>query len=363
MLSRKSASVWLFLCLVAVLHAQTESRKDSIPGLGKGKSPVIEKPQRTDSTSATRLGQNVPGANAGNNRASAMGAAESPEKVTYQLPPVSYFPQRLLEDRSTTRFPFANDYSYSGIRILDANSWISGATEHTTLPSFGIIQQTALQYNRIFNNKLILSGGLSGKKLEMHEQQYGDLKANLGLQWLISNRVTMNASGNYSMMRRDGGMGSMMGAFIPSEISGGRTSAIMPLGQAQWGLDYKMTDWLSISGGTYVNQMDLFSRKISDYGLNSRMNLQVNDRLNLRLYGSYSLKGKQSFLNQSPLYPQNSYGGAVEYRISDKFGLGAGVDRYLNPFTGKWVTQPYVYPIFYNDKNEKKSFQIQINGR
>lgn len=361
MLSRKNTSVWVFLCLVVMLHAQTESRKDSIPGLGKGKLPVIAKPQRMDSTSVVRPGQGVEGANAGNSLS--LDTPESSHKVTYQLPSINYFPKRLLEERTSTRFPFANDYSYGGMPVLDANSWLSGGTEHTTLPTFGTIQQTALQYNRIFNNRVILSGGLAGKKLEMHEQQYGDLKANLGIDWLISNRLTMNVSGNYSLIREDGGMGSMMGAFIPSEISGGRTSAIMPLGQAQWGLDYKMTNWLSVYGGTYMSRMDLYSQKINDYGLNSRVNLQVNDRLIFKLHGAYSLKGRQNLMNQNPLYPENSYGGAVEYRISDKFGLGAGVDRYLNPFTGKWVTQPYVYPIFYNDKNEKKSFQIQINGR
>lgn len=353
----------MFLCLAVMLHAQSETKKDSIPVLGKGKSSVVEGNKAVGGASVSESEQSVQQTNESNYGVSGPNLYETSNKTTYKLPPVGYFPKRLYEETATSRFPFANDYSYSGIRLLDGNSWLSGATDRKTLPTFGIIQQTALQYNRIFNNRLVLSTGLSGKKMEMHERQYGDLKANLGLDWLISNRLTMNISGNYSIIREDGGMGSMVGSFIPSEISGGRTSAIMPLGQAQWGLDYKMTDWLSISGGTYFNRMDLYSQHITDYGLNSRMNLQVNDRLNFKLHGAYSLRGKQMLMNQNSLYPENSYGGAVEYRISDKFGLGAGVDRYLNPFTGKWVTQPYVYPIFYNDKNEKKSFQIQINGR
>jgi hypothetical protein len=191
MLSRKNASVCMFLCLGMMLHAQSESKKDSIPILGKGKITVIGKDKPVDGTSVSESRQSVLQTNENNYPVPGSSVSESPGKITYKLPAVNYFPKRLLEENTTTRFPFANDYSYSGIQVLDANSWLSGGTDRKTLPTFGIIQQTALQYNRIFNNKLILSGGISGKKMEMHERQYGDLKANLGMDWLMSNRLTM----------------------------------------------------------------------------------------------------------------------------------------------------------------------------
>lgn len=365
MLPLKNITLLIFLFTTCLLQAQTEVIIDSASSIESRKLPTLQKSSLLKNASPENHLQNQPSiseylpTNTNLSKSSAL--------PKYKNWSVNYFPEQLSRERLSTHFPFADDYAHSGTQILNQNSWLSGATEHKTLPTFGIIQQSSFQYNRIFDNRLIVSGGLSGQKLEMHEQQYGDLKATIGTNWLINDRMNLEASADYSLMRRDGGQGSMMASFIPSEISGGRTSELMPTAQAQTMLNYRMTNWLLLSGGTYINRNNLFGQNITDYGLNSRMNIRVTDRLSLKMHGTYSLKGQQSLVTQTgnPMfYPENNYGGAIEYRISDKFGIGAGVDRELNPFTGKWVTKPYVYPIFYNDKGEdNKSFQIQINGR
>lgn len=359
MILRKQILLFALLSFTAMLYSQKENQRDTTL-MHKPEGARIIGPQSKDSVAVSPSNNQIVNKNQYrqlNDQSNAISGEQ-----TYKMGGVDYFPEKLLEERSTSHYPLSNDHSYSGIKMLDATSWISGSTEHTTLPSFAQIQQTALQYNRIFGNRLLLSGGLSGQKMEIHERQYGDLKANLGATWMISDRVSVEAAGDYSLIRADGGTGSLMGALIPSEVSGGRTAFLTPLAEARLGANYKVTSWLDIYGGTYVNDNRILGQGVTDYGLNSRMDLRLNDRLNIKLYGTYSLKGKQALVNQNSIYSENNYGGAIEYRISDKFGMGMGVDRQLNPFTGKWVTRPFVYPIFYNDNGEKKNFQIKITS-
>lgn len=51
--------------------------------------------------------------------------------------------------------------------------------------------------------------------------------------------------------------------------------------------------------------------------------------------------GSQLFMNQ------NSYGGTLEFKISDSFGIEAGAEREFNPMTRKWETHPIIMPVFY----------------
>lgn len=354
---------FIILCFLAVwmVSAQSELKRDSVG--------INEKWRVQPSLSGTKidsLRKAMP--NNGSNFVPALEQYKiqqqqnQEEPMTLTFPTIDYFPRQLLQERTSVRMPFANDFSYSGYKILDNSSWLEGGTVHRTIPTFGAVQRTSLQYNRVVGQNLLLSGALDGTKMELHERQYGNLQAQMGVSWAINNRLSLGASGEYSVIRQDGGQGSMMGAYLPSEISGGLTSAMMPLANVQAGLSYQMTNWLNVSGGPYLNRMNLFQQSVNDYGLNGKMNLRLTDRLNVNLHGKYSLRGKQTLMNQNPLFPDNNYGGAVEYRISDSFGLGAGVDRFLNPYTGKWVTRPYVYPIFYN-KDDKKGVSIQFFGK
>ena len=49
----------------------------------------------------------------------------------------------------------------------------------------------------------------------------------------------------------------------------------------------------------------------------------------------------QLFMNQ------NSYGGTLEFKISDSFGIEAGAEREFNPMTRKWEPHPIIMPVFY----------------
>lgn len=361
MFSPRNILIGASLFASCALCAQNEVRKDSVSFPEKENASNVRKPFSGDSLLRDK-GQKR-GLQTGDYQAANPNLSEPSEKITYPLPAIDYLPQTLWKEKIPSRFPYASDFSHAGLESLRANSWLSGTSEHKTTLTFGSIQQTAFQYNRLVGNRLLLSGGLLGQKYEIHEQRYGNLEANLAADWLINDRLSATASGSYAVIRNDARRGSMMTSGIPSEISGGRTADLMPLQQAKLGLTYQMTDWLTLSGGTYIHTNSLFGQNFTDYGLNSDMNVQLNDRLNVRMFGTYSLKGAQNLMGQPPLYPENSYGGAIEYRISDNFGLGAGAERSLNPITGKWQTNYLLYPIFYGENGKKRDFEITIKPK
>ena len=44
---------------------------------------------------------------------------------------------------------------------------------------------------------------------------------------------------------------------------------------------------------------------------------------------------------------QRYYGGTIEVKITDRFGLEGGMERHLDPFSGKWKNTPVIRPVFY----------------
>jgi hypothetical protein len=47
------------------------------------------------------------------------------------------------------------------------------------------------------------------------------------------------------------------------------------------------------------------------------------------------------------MYPQTSYGGSVEFKVTDSWGVMTGMEREFDPFRGKWVNRPFIFPVFY----------------
>lgn len=122
-------------------------------------------------------------------------------------------------------------------------------------------------------------------------------------------------------------------------------------------LNYQPTDWLIISGGPYAAKYNLIynpngigyrQNHYNDIGVNSAIKFILHDRIRLNAYGQYSAYGKGNGIPHMGLYPNTYYGGGIELKITEKFGIEGGVIRELNPFNGKWVNRPYVAPVFYS---------------
>ena len=113
--------------------------------------------------------------------------------------------------------------------------------------------------------------------------------------------------------------------------------------------NYQPLDWLRISAGPYGSKYNLMGGNYNDVGVNGAVKFILHDRIRLNAYGQYSVNGDRNGI-QGPMmnmYPQTYYGGTIEVKITEKFGIEGGVIRELNPFNGKWVNRPYFAPVFY----------------
>jgi hypothetical protein len=114
--------------------------------------------------------------------------------------------------------------------------------------------------------------------------------------------------------------------------------------------NYQPADRLIISVGPYGSKYALYGANYNDVGVNGSMKFILHDRIRINGYGRYSVRGKQNGIGgpMMSMYPQTYYGGTIELKISEKFGIEGGVIRELNPFNGKWVNRPYFAPVFYS---------------
>lgn len=114
-------------------------------------------------------------------------------------------------------------------------------------------------------------------------------------------------------------------------------------------LNYKLTDWMYVAGGPYASKYDTYSAQMNDFGLNGSMKFIVTDRIRFNAYGQYSSNADRNQIGGPLLdiFPHTYYGGTIEVKISDKFGIEGGIIRELNPFTGKWENKPIISPVFY----------------
>lgn len=113
-------------------------------------------------------------------------------------------------------------------------------------------------------------------------------------------------------------------------------------------LNYQPFDWLMISGGTYGAKYNLWGNSYNDVGINGNLKFILHDRIRLNGYGQYSAFGKQNKASgMMGMFPESYYGGSIELKITEKFGVEGGVIRELNPLNGKWENRTFIAPVFY----------------
>lgn len=120
--------------------------------------------------------------------------------------------------------------------------------------------------------------------------------------------------------------------------------------------NYKVADNFTVTAGTYISgysiQERFRSKSYNDAGINSTLKYSINDRISIHAFGQYSAFARKNKFDSSGshqgLFPQTYYGGAFEYKVTDRFGIMGGMNRELNPMTGKWKNVPFVVPVFYS---------------
>jgi len=115
--------------------------------------------------------------------------------------------------------------------------------------------------------------------------------------------------------------------------------------------NYMISDNFSLSAGTYGSKYNLNGLIQNDMGFNAKLKYDINDRLSIHAFGQYSVFARKHGLDATDRWGMintTNYGGAFEYKITDRFGLMGGMSRELNPMTGKWKNVPFLIPVFYS---------------
>ncbi|MCD8260745.1 MAG: hypothetical protein LUD15_04025 [Bacteroides sp.] len=114
--------------------------------------------------------------------------------------------------------------------------------------------------------------------------------------------------------------------------------------------NFQVNDRLVLSAGAYGAQYNINRFTQSDVGLNAQVYFQLHERVGIRGFGQYSgMAGRNRLPGPlSPMFPQSGYGGALQFKITEKFSLEAGMEREFDPVRRKWINRPYFAPVFHS---------------
>lgn len=116
--------------------------------------------------------------------------------------------------------------------------------------------------------------------------------------------------------------------------------------------NWKVNDFIFYSGGATFSKFNIFNNFSNNLSLNSNLRFELSDRFFFNVFGNYTTPSPSQmnlFLSTyDSMYPQKNFGGSFEFKVTDKWGIVTGAEREFDPFKGKWVTKPFIMPIFYS---------------
>lgn len=111
----------------------------------------------------------------------------------------------------------------------------------------------------------------------------------------------------------------------------------------------KINDFTIISGGAYGAKYNLYNQLYNNVGVNGNIKFLLSDKISMNIFGQYSGQPTTDMLPlMSTMYPQSYYGGSFEFKVTDNWGVITGASREFDVLSRKWVTRPFIMPIFYN---------------
>ena len=144
------------------------------------------------------------------------------------------------------------------------------------------------------------------------------------------------------------------GRIFPNFYGSGMQETLPGLGrlnQASLFYRYDLNDYFSIQAGVNAVKYNFPMSVGQSLGTFGSITYHPTDRLRISAFGSYSPDSRYGF-------NRNTYGAAVGYDFTDRFGMEVGVQRYYDPQRG-WQTIPIVTPYY---KFNKFDLGIDVGG-
>ena len=113
--------------------------------------------------------------------------------------------------------------------------------------------------------------------------------------------------------------------------------------------DFNVGDLGVLSAGIYAAKFNIYNDFLNDGGINGNLRINLTDRISLNLFGQHSIISSKIAISPfiSPLYPHSNFGGSVEIKVNDTWGLMMGTENEYDVFLRKWVARPFIMPVFY----------------
>jgi len=114
-------------------------------------------------------------------------------------------------------------------------------------------------------------------------------------------------------------------------------------------INRKLGEFGILTGGVYASKYNNYNNFSNSTGINGNFKIILTDRISLNTFGQYSIGGNAAGIAPylSTLYPTSFYGGSLEFKVTDKWGIVTGASSEFDVFSRKWVTRPFIMPLFY----------------
>lgn len=139
----------------------------------------------------------------------------------------------------------------------------------------------------------------------------------------------------------------MDGGWISTVSSHTSFPALGSLTQIRANYEYMLSEHIITSVGVYGARYFYNLSSFEDFGVNASLRYQVTDRFAVIGFGQYSARSNINNIggDNAWMIPNTHYGGAVEFKITDNFGVQGGLKRELNPMNGRWRNVPFFSPV------------------
>ncbi|MDR1730348.1 MAG: hypothetical protein LBR52_06770 [Prevotellaceae bacterium] len=121
--------------------------------------------------------------------------------------------------------------------------------------------------------------------------------------------------------------------------------------------NFKLNDNVTLSAGMYAGKYSVNDYFKNDAGISGNIRLTLSDHFALDFSGRYSFNKMQSVFGSS-MFPQTGFGGALEYKANDTWGIKLGTLYEYDVIRNQWVLKPYIIPMFYKSLFKRKKKKI-----
>lgn len=256
----------------------------------------------------------------------------------FELPKFDYvlesYIARTTPNPLAARSPFAYDFNYGGILPLSANSFISAFQSRKTYPLIGTLENVGGSYT-YFNDRIRATAGVSVDKYRENVQTKYDANINAEINYLLSDNVMFTLFGTHSLSPTKDVFSRGMYSGHPQTYYGGN-------------VQFTAFDKLDIKTGVYGANYSINGRRNNDFGFNADVGLWLTDRVKIAGMGQYSLRNSYGAMSQGMgMYPQTYYGGYLEFKVNESWGVRGGALQQFDIRKGKWITVPYFEIVSY----------------